>query len=140
MDRGEILMFSGWLDIPGYTFYQVNLEQCSMRLKSGFTSVLESIETREYDGKLYYGLIKGFEREIIKRWYSIESIKRMLIEIKKARPSSCYYALKIEYSIFIQTEKVSISFSTKTRCHWLSPISSLLTITPLEVFAFLSLS
>ena len=73
-------MFSGWLDIPGYTFYQVNLEQRSMRLKSGFTSVLESIETIEYDGKIYYGLIKGFEREIIKRWYSIESIKRMLIE------------------------------------------------------------
>lgn len=73
-------MFSGWLDIPGYTFYQVNLEQRSMRLKSGFTSVLESIETREYDGNIYYGLIKGFEREIIKRWYSIESIKRMLIE------------------------------------------------------------
>ena len=73
-------MFSGWLDIPGYTFYQVNLEQRSMRLKSGFTSVLESIETREYDGNIYYGLIKGFEREIIKRWYSIESIKRMIIE------------------------------------------------------------
>ena len=73
-------MFSGWLDIPGYIFYQVNLEQRSMRLKSSFTSVLENIETRDYNGKLYYGLIKGFEREIIKRWYSIETIKRMIIE------------------------------------------------------------
>ena len=73
-------MFSGWLDIPGYTFYQVNLEQRSMRLKSDFTSVLENIETRYYNGKLYYGLIKGFEREIIKRWYSIESIKRIIMK------------------------------------------------------------
>lgn len=73
-------MFSGWLDVPGYTFYQVNLEQRSIRLKSGFMSVLESIETKEYNGNLYYSLIKGFDKEIIQRWYSIESIKRMLIE------------------------------------------------------------